>query len=133
MVTHGEQHGAENGHHGNLYKRGPILQVGTFARAPDIYSGDHRDHGYADEGARDWRERNDFGEVTRASACQRGDGAAGDDQEKTPAIKKRWHAAEAVANVAVQTAGFWIGGGELGVSKCAEERKDAANEPDQQG
>src|ERR1700693_3986337 len=115
MVTHGEQHGAENGYHADFCECGPVLQVGAFASAPDVYRGDHHDHSHADDGTGSWRERNDFRKVAGESACQRGDGAAGDYQEKTPAIKKRGGAAETITNVTVQSAGFRIGGGEFGV------------------
>jgi len=60
-------------------------------------------------------DRTDFGDVFRESAGQGSDGAAGDDEEQTPAVKKSGDAAESVADETIEAASFGIGGGELGV------------------
>src|SRR5712664_989331 len=83
-----EQHGAQDDDDSNFDERGPVLQVGAFARAPDVDGGDDGDHGDGDEGGLDGRERNDFGEIAGESAGQGCDGTAGDYQEQTPAIEE---------------------------------------------
>src|SRR5258708_1786895 len=59
-------------------------------------------------------------------------GALRDPQEQTPAVEESWHAAEAIANEDVEAASFGIGGGEFGVGERAEEREDAADDPDEE-
>ena len=80
----------------------------------------------------DGRERNYFCEIFAEHARESGDGAAGDDEKEAPAVEEGGDAAEAIANVAVEAAGFGIGGGELGVSERAEQREDAADDPDEE-
>src|SRR6266481_3031149 len=77
-----EQHGAQDDDDSNFDERGPVLQVGAFARAPDVDGGDHGDHGDGDEGGFERSERNDFGEIAGEGAGKSGDGAAGNQQEQ---------------------------------------------------
>src|SRR5216683_3194654 len=131
-MTEREQHGAQDDDDSNFDERGPVLQVGAFARAPDVDGGDDGDHGDGDEGGFERRERNDFGEIAGEGAGQGCDGTAGDYQEQTPAIEEGGHAAKAIADEDVEAAGFGIGGGELGVGERAEEGEDAADDPDEE-
>src|SRR6266404_538063 len=128
-----EQHGAEHDDDSGFDERGPVLQVGAFARAPHVDGGDHGDHGYGDAGGFEGRQRDDFGEIAREGAGERGDGAAGDHQKQTPAIEEGGDAAKAVADEDVQAAGFRVGGGEFRIRQSAEEREEAADDPDKEG
>src|ERR1700687_2453653 len=127
-----EQHGAEDDDDSDFDQRGPILQVGAFARAPDVDGGDHGDHYDGDDGGLERRERNNLREIAREGARKRGDGAAGNHQKQAPAVKKSGHAAEAIADKDVEAAGFGIGGGEFGIGERAEEGQDAADNPDEE-
>src|SRR5260221_6548924 len=93
-----EEHGAEDDNDADLDQRGPVLQVGAFAGAPDVDGGDDRDHcqGYA--GGFEPRERDDFGEITGKRAGQGPHGAAGDYPEPAPAVEASRHATGAIAN-----------------------------------
>src|SRR5260370_6568069 len=128
-----EQHGAEHDDNSGFDERGPVLQVGAFARAPHVDGGDHGDHGYGDAGGLEGRERDDCGEVAREGAGERGDGDAGDHEKQTPAIEEGGDAAKAVADEDVQAAGFRVGGGEFRIRQRAEEREEAADDPDKKG
>src|SRR5580698_378271 len=128
-----EEHGAENGYGSGFDERGPVLQVGAFAGAPDVDGGDDGDHRDCYEFCGGWRKRDDFGEVAREGVRERGDGAAGDNEEERPSIEERGDAAESVANEAVEAAGFRICGGKFGVGESAEERENAADDPDEEG
>src|SRR6266851_5509215 len=103
-----EQHGAQDYDDSDFDQGGPVLQVRTFAGAPDVDGGDDGDHGDGDRGGFDGSERDDFGEIAGEGAGEGRYGAAGDHQEQAPAVKKGGHAAEAVANEDVQTAGFRV-------------------------
>ncbi len=70
--------------------------------------------------------------MLREGAGEGGDRAAGDDEEKAPAVEKSGDAAKAVANETVKAASFGIGGGELGIGESAKKRKDATNDPNEE-
>src|SRR5215472_2490303 len=59
----------------------------------------------------------------------RGDRTAGNHKKQAPAVEKRRDSAESVADVAIESAGFWIARGQLRVSKRAEKREKAADNP----
>src|SRR6266852_3152887 len=128
-----EQHGAQDDDDSNFDERGPVLQVGAFARAPDVDGGDDGDHGTGGEGGFERRERNDFGELAGEGAGKSGDGAAGNHQEQAPAIEKGRHASKAITNEDVEAAGLGIGGGQFGVGERAQKGEDAADDPDEEG
>src|SRR5260370_11978233 len=127
------QGGAEQDDNCGFDEGGRVREVGAFARAPHVDGGDHGDHGYGDAGGFEGRQRDDFGEIAREGAGERGDGAAGDHQKQTPAIEEGGDAAKAVADEDVQAAGFRVGGGEFRIRQSAEEREEAADEPDKEG
>ncbi len=106
-----EEHGAEDDNDADLDQRGPVLQVGAFAGAPDVDGGDDRDHCHGYAGGFERRERDDFGEITGKGAGQGRHGAAGDYQEQAPAVEEGGHAAEAIANEDVEAASFGIRSG----------------------
>src|SRR5216683_2275065 len=132
-MSQGEQHGTKYDDDSDFDQGGPVLQVGAFAGAPDVDGGDDGDHGDGDRGGFEGRERDDFGEIAGEGTGKSGDGAAGNHQEQAPAIEKGRHAAKAIANEDVETAGFRVGGGEFGVGERAEEGEEAANDPDKEG
>src|SRR4029077_18561253 len=102
-------------------------------RAPDVDGRDKGDHHDGDDSLRYGRKRNYFCEIFAEDARESSDGAAGDDEKEAPAVKEGGHAAKAVTDVAVETAGFGVGGGELGISERAEQGKDATDGPDEEG
>src|SRR5260370_37744561 len=128
-----EQHGAEHDDNSGFDERGPVLQVGAFARAAPVAGGDHGDHGYGAAGGLEGGQRGEFGEIAREGAGERGEGAAGDHKKQTPAIEEGGDAAKAVADEDVQAAGFRVGGGEFRIRQSAEEREEAADDPDKEG
>src|SRR5215469_4399234 len=87
-----------------LDQRGPVLQIGTRARTPQIHSGD--DCNYPDDYKFLARrtERDDHGQVAAERDRQRCDCAAGDCQEHGPTIKKGSNLPETFADVDVQAA-----------------------------
>src|SRR3984893_5386260 len=133
VMAERKKNGAEDHDDSDFNQRGPVLQIGAFACAPDVDGGNHRDHRDGDDRGLEWRERNNFGEIARKGASERGDRAAGNHQKQTPAIEKSGHATEAIANKNIEAAGFGIGGGAVGVGERAEEREDAADNPDEEG
>src|SRR5713226_9516904 len=127
-MSQGEQHGTEDDNEADLDERGPVLQVGAFAGAPDVDGGDDGDRsGF--EGSK----RDDFGEIAGEGAGERGYGATGNHQEQAPAIEKGRHASKAITNEDVEAAGLGIGGGQFGVGEGAEEGEGAADHPDEEG
>ncbi len=131
MVTEREKNGAEDDDDADFDERGPILQVGTAAGAPDVDGGDNADHQDGNDGFSCGRERDDFCEVFAEDAREGSDRGAGDDQKEAPDIEKSGHAAEGVADIAVKAAGFGVGGGKLRISERAEKREYAARKPDE--
>ena len=124
---------AEQNDQQHFDERGPVLEVGAFARAPYVDGGDDANHHDGDDGCAVRGKRDDFGEIAREGASQCRDRAAGDHQEQRPAIEERGNAAETVANEAVQAASFGIGGGELRVGERAKQRKNSADDPYEKG
>src|ERR1700686_1494968 len=110
-MAEGQQHGAEDYDDPDFDERGPVLQVGALARAPDVDGGDHGDHGDGNERGFERRERNDFGEIAGEGASERCDGTAGDYEKKAPTVEEGRHAAEGIANENIEAAGFGIGRG----------------------
>lgn len=133
MMAKDEKQSAENNDDADFDEGGPILQVGAFASAPNVDGSDDSNHHDGDGRLSQGRKREHGGEVLTEDAGQSSYGAAGDDKKETPAVEKSGEAAKAVANVAIQAAGFGIGGGEFRISERAEQREDAANQPDQEG
>jgi len=107
----GKKYRAENHDDADFDKGGPVLEVGAFAGAPDVHSGDYGNHDDGEDRFSQGGERDDLCEVLREGASQGGDGAAGDDQEEAPAVEKSRDAAEAVADETIEAAGFGICGG----------------------
>ena len=132
MVAEREKNGAEEDDDADFDERGPILQVGTAAGAPDVDGSDDADHQDRSDGFSCRRERDDFCEIFAEDAREGSDRAAGDDQKEAPAIEKSGHAAEGVADIAVKAAGFGVGGGKLSISERAEKREYAARKPDEE-
>src|SRR5712691_6211235 len=132
-MSQGEQHGTKYDDDSDLDQRGPVLQVGAFARSPDVDGGDDGDHGDGDRGGFEGSERDDFGEIAGEGSGQGCDRTAGDYEEQAPAIEKGGHAAKAITNEDVEAAGFGVGGGEFGVGEGAEEGEEAADNPNEEG
>src|SRR4029077_16139093 len=132
-MAEGEEHGAEDDDDSDFDEGGPVLQVGAFPGAPNVDGGDDGDHGDGDDDGFEGCEGDDFGEIAGEGSGEGCDGAAGNHKEQAPAIEEGRHATEAIANENVEAAGFGIGGGELGVSERAEEREEAADDPDEEG
>jgi len=130
--TQRKQDGAEQNDQAGFDERGPVLQIGTLARAPDVDGGDDGDHHQRHDGGAGRGEWNDFGEIAREGASQRGDAAAGDYRKQAPAVEEGWETPESVADVAVEAAGFGIACGELRISEGADEGQDAADDPDEE-
>jgi len=122
---------AEDNDDADLDESRPVLKIGTFASAPHVHNGDYGDHGHREDGFFERGERKNFREMFREGARKRGDGAAGNHEKKTPPVKKSGDAAESVANETVQAPGFRVCGGKFGVGEGTEERKNAANDPDE--
>src|SRR5690349_811804 len=99
---------AEDYDNSDLDERGPVLQIGAFAGAPDVHGGDDSDHRNGNERGFDGGKRDDFGEVTGERAGERGYGAAGDYEEEAPAVEERGHAAKSIANENIEAARFGI-------------------------
>src|SRR5207302_2416197 len=131
MMTKSQQQSAEDDDDAHLDERSPVLKVGAFARAPDVDGCDDSDHHDGGDGLLHGRNWENPSEIFTEGPRQGGDGAACDDEKKAPAVEKGGEAAETVANVAIQTARFGIGSGEISVSERAEQREDAADDPDQ--
>ena len=116
----------------DLDQGGPVLEVGTLARAPDIYRCDDGDHDDGEDGLAKRGEGNDFSEVFGESAGQSSDGTARNDEKQAPAVEKSRDAAEPITNKTIESAGLGICGGELGISECAEKRESASDDPDKE-
>ena len=129
VMAGGEEHGAKEQDNADLDERGPVLKVRTFARAPNIYSGD--DQGHYDGGDRlsCGRNREHFCEVFAESARECSDGAAGNHEKQAPTIEESACAAKPITNVTVQAAGFGIGSGEFGVGERAEQGENTSDSP----
>src|SRR5579859_6356563 len=126
-----EEHGAHNHNDAGFDERGPVLQVGTLSRAPDVDRSHDRNHNDGNESLRYGRNGNYTREILAERARERRDGAAGDHEKQTPTVEKCREAAESVADVAVESAGFGIACGQFRVSERAEEREKAADNPDE--
>src|SRR5579864_1399240 len=122
MATEHQKDGAENDDDADFDEGGPVLEVGAFARTPDVDASDDPNHHDRQDSLAEGGERNDFREVLRESAGQGSDGTAGDDQEQAPAIEKSRDAAEGVADKAVQAPGFAVCSGDISVTYGAEKR-----------
>ena len=133
MMAESKQQGTEDDDDAHLDERGPILEVRTLARAPDVYDRYDSYHDHGSDGLLQRRNRNHSGEVFAESTRQGSDRTAGDHQEKTPAIKEGRKTAEAVANVAVEAAGFGICGGKLRIGERAEQGEGSSCNPNQEG
>src|SRR5438132_5189752 len=133
MMAESKQQGTEDDNDAHLDERGPILEVRTLARAPDVYDRYDSYHDHGSDGLLQRRNRNHSGEVFAESTRQGSDRTAGDHQEKTPAIKEGRETTEAVANVAVEAAGFGICCGKLRISERAEQGEHSSCNPNQEG
>ena len=127
-----KKYGAEDDDNADFDERGPVLEIGAFAGAPDVDGGDYGDHDDGEHSLSDGGEWDNFREMFRKGAGQGGDGAAGNHQKQTPAVEERGDASEAVANEAVEPPGFRVCRGQFGVGEGAEEREHTADNPDQQ-
>ncbi len=61
MAAKRKQNGAENDDDADFDEGSPILEVGTFAGAPDVDGSDDGNHDDGENGLAEGRERNDFG------------------------------------------------------------------------
>src|SRR5260370_1091874 len=132
MMTKGQQQGAEENDDAHLDERGPVLKVGALTGAPDVYDRDDSYHHDGSDGLLCGRNRKNPGEIFTEGARQGSNGAAGDHEKKTPAVEKSGEPAETIANVAIQTACFGIGGGEFSVGESAEQGEASTHGPNQE-
>src|SRR5580704_3309729 len=121
-----QQNGSEHYDDADFDHGGDVVEVGAFARSPDVDSRDDGDHQHDYYGRLHLSERNNFLKIAGEGVRQGRDCAAGNDKEKAPTVEKSGEASEAIADVAIQAACFGIGCGKFGVGECAEQREDAA-------